>query len=323
MIKNLPEELLSKGLITQDQFNKIDPIVSGKILSVFYELRTLLYLGVMLFTAGAGILIYKNIGELGHVIAIITLTIVMFICFWYVYKNSQPYSHHSVKQLTPYFDYVLLLGSLLFVSIQGYLQFQYAILDDNLSTSTLVTALLFFYLAYRYDHAGILSLAITSFVSFWGISVSPVKWYSGSFFSESHLHITSIVLGAVLSLSGVLFHSREVKKHFTFTYLNFGLLLFLCASIAGLFIDNPIYGIYLLLIYSGCAFSYFAARISQSFLLLLYAFLAAYVGTTYFLAETLHIFRSDGTLWFFYSLFSCGGFVFFIIKFKNYFRQAP
>ena len=309
-------------MITQDQFNKIEPIVSAKIFSVFYELRTLLYLGVMLFIAGAGILIYKNIGELGHIAAIISLAIVMIICFWYVYKNRQPYSHDAVKQLTPFFDYVLLLGSLLFVTIQGYLQFQYAILDNSLSTSTIVTALLFFYLAYRYDHVGILSLAITSFVSFWGISASPVKWYSGSFFSQSHLHITAIVLGVVLSLTGALLHRREIKKHFTFTYLNFGLLLFLSASIAGLFIDNDVYGIYLLLIYMGCVFSYFGARISQSFLFLLYAFLAAYIGTTYFLVVTAEIFGGDGTLWFFYSILSCGGFVFFIIKFKNHFRQT-
>ncbi len=322
MIKNLPEELLNKGLITQDQFERIEPIVSVKIFSVFYELRTLLYLGVMLFMAGAGILIYKNIGELGDIAAIIALTIVMIICFWHVYKNRQPYSHASVKQLTPFFDYILLLGSLLFVTIQGYLQFQYAILDDNLSTSTIVTALVFFYLAYRYDHVGILSLAITSFISFWGISVSPVKWYSGSFFSQSHLHITAIVLGVVLSLTGTLLHRKEIKKHFTFTYLNFGLLLFLSASIAGLFIDEHIYGIYLLLIYLGCVFSYFGARISQSFLFLLYAFIAAYIGTTYFLAVTLQIFRGDGILWFFYSILSCGGFVFFFIKFKNFFRQT-
>ncbi|MES1221265.1 MAG: DUF2157 domain-containing protein, partial [Bacteroidota bacterium] len=66
MIKGLPKELLDKNLITADQFNKIDPVVSGKIVSVFYELRTLLYLGVMLLATGLGILIYQNIGGLGH-----------------------------------------------------------------------------------------------------------------------------------------------------------------------------------------------------------------------------------------------------------------
>lgn len=321
MVKNLPEELLAKQLITQDQFDKIEPIVSGKIISVFYELRTLLYLGVMLFTAGAGILIYKNIGELGHVVAILSLTAIMIVCFWYVYKKGPTYSNEPLKTPTPFFDYVLLLASLLFVSIQGYLQFQYAILDDNLSTSTLVTAALFFYLAYRYDHTGILSLGVTSFVSFWGVSVSPVKWYSHSFFEQADLHIIAIVLSVVLSAVAILLHRKGVKKHFTFTYLNFGLLMFFCAAVAGLFIADSVYGIYLLLIYAGCAFSYYAARTVQSFLFLLYAFLAAYIATTFFLAVTIHIFN-DEYLWFWYSILSCGGFVYFIVKFRNYFRQS-
>lgn len=321
MTKNLPEELLAKKLITQDQLDKIDPIVSGKIISLFYELRTLLYLGVMLFTAGAGILIYKNIGELGHVVAILSLTAIMIVCFWYVYKNGPAYSHESVKAPSPFFDYVLLLGSLLFVSIQGYLQYQYAILDDNLSTSTLVTSALFFYLAYRYDHTGILSLGITSFVSFWGVSVSPVKWYSDSFFSHADLHLIAIGLAIVLSTVAILLHRKEIKKHFTFTYLNFSLLMFFCATVVGLFIDESVYGIYLLLIYAGCAFSYYAARNVRSFLFLLYAFLAAYIATTFFLAMTIHIFNEE-LLWFWYCILSCGGFVYFIVKFKNHFRQS-
>ncbi len=319
MIKNLPKELLDKNLISQDQFEKIDLITSGKIVSVFYELRTLLYLGVMLFTTGAGILIYQNIGELGHLISIILLSILCAICFWYVAKHAAPYSNLKIKWPTPYFDYVLLLGSLLFVSILGYLQFQYAILDENLGSATLVSAILFFFLAYRYDHAGVLSLGITAFTSFWGISVSPQRWYSSSFWSQPHLHIVAIVIGIALMAAGVLLNKRDIKKHFTFTYLNFGLMLFFFACVAGLFIDDAVYGIYLLLIYGGCAFSYYAGKLSQSFLFLLYAFIAAYIGTTYLLAETL--FREDGALWFYYSILSCGGFVYFVIKFKNHFRQ--
>ena len=49
MTRSTPHELLEKGLITQDQFSKIEVVTSGKVVSVFYELRTLLYLGVMLF----------------------------------------------------------------------------------------------------------------------------------------------------------------------------------------------------------------------------------------------------------------------------------
>src|SRR5258707_13527522 len=115
MTRHTPSELLQKGLITQEQFQKIDPIVSGKIISVFYELRILLYLGVMLFATGAGILIYQNIGSIGHVISIIALAMLMVVCFWYVFKNEVGYSHNSVRSPNPYYDYVLLLGCLLFI----------------------------------------------------------------------------------------------------------------------------------------------------------------------------------------------------------------
>jgi hypothetical protein len=70
-----------------------------------------------------------------------------------------------------YFDYIVLLGCLLLISVQGYLQFQFNVLAENLGASTLLTAVIFFLAAYRFDHAGVLSLAITAFASFWSISI--------------------------------------------------------------------------------------------------------------------------------------------------------
>jgi len=318
MTRHTSHELLEKGLITQEQFQKIDPIVSGKIVSVFYELRTLLYLGVMLFTTGAGILIYQNIGSIGHVISIIALTISMLVCFWYVYKHEAGYSHGPVQSPTPFYDYVLLLGCLLFISIQGYLQFQYGALDDNLGWSTLITAILFFYFAYRFDHAGVLSLAITALASFWSISVSPQKWYSGQFFSGSNLYNTAIIFSIVVGGIAFFLDKREIKKHFTFTYLNFCMLIFFCGAVVGLF--NEYWLLYVLLIYAGCTLAFYMARWRRSFLFLLYAFLAGYTATTYLLFET--IFKSVPELWFYYSLLSCAGFVYFIMRYKTFFKQA-
>ncbi|MEQ9414695.1 MAG: DUF2157 domain-containing protein, partial [Cyclobacteriaceae bacterium] len=85
MTRNTPKDLLEKGFISEAQFNRIEPIVSRKIVSVFYELRTMLYLGVLLFTGGIGILIYENIGSLGHIISILLLSTVCLVCFWYVF----------------------------------------------------------------------------------------------------------------------------------------------------------------------------------------------------------------------------------------------
>jgi hypothetical protein len=318
MTRHIPHELLEKGLITQEQFQKIEPIVSGKIVSVFYELRTLLYLGVMLFTTGAGILVYQNIGSIGHIISIIALTVLMLVCFWYVYKNEVGYSHETVQAPTSHYDYVLLLGCLLFISIQGYLQFQYGFLDDNLGWSTLVTAIIFFYAAYRFDHTGVLSLAITALASFWSISVSPQKWYSGQFFSGSNLYNTAIIFSIVVGGIAFFLDTKEIKKHFTFAYLNFCMLIFFVGAVVGMF--NEYWFLYVLLIYCGCAFAFYMARWRRSFLFLLYAFLAGYITTTYLLFKT--IFNSVPELWFYYSLLSCAGFVYFIIRYKNFLKQA-
>ncbi len=318
MTRQVPQELLDKGLITQEQFQKLEPIVSEKIVSVFYELRTLLYLGVMLFTTGAGILIYQNIGSIGHIISIITLIILMLVCFWYVVKNEAGYSHGAVQAPTPYYDYVLLLGCLLFISIQGYLQFQYGFLDDNLGWSTLVTAIVFFYAAYRFDHVGILSLAITALASFWSISVSPQKWYSGEFFSGSNLYNTAIIFSIVVGGIAFFLDKKEVKKHFTFAYLNFCMLIFFIGAVVGMF--NEYWFAYALLIYGGCAFAFYMARSRRSFLFLLYAFLSGYIATTYLLFKA--IFDRVPELWFYYSLLSCAGSVYFIILYKNFLKQT-
>lgn len=318
MTNEILNDLFKKGFVTEDQYKKLNLITSGQLVSVFYELRSLLYLGVMLFTAGMGILIYENIGDLGHIISIIVLCILTIICFWYAFKYSVAYTHNQVKSPTPYYDYVVLMGSLLFISVQGYLQFQYGILTYALEYSTLITAAFFFFVAYRFDHLGVLSLAITALASFWSISLSPQQWYSGDFFSGADLHIIAIIFSMVVASLALLLDWRGVKKHFTFTYLNFCTLIFFVANTVGLF-DEGQYGIYLLLIYGGCVFTYYMARWKKSFLFLLYAFIAAYIGTTFLLADT--IFEDVFEIWFFYSIASCGGFIYFIIKFKNYFSR--
>jgi hypothetical protein len=311
-------ELREKGLITEHQYSTIEPIATRKVLSVFYELRILLYLGVMLFTTGVGILIYQNIGDMGHILAVISLFILTGVCFWYAFRYAPGYSNEKTKAPTPYFDYVVLLGSLLFISALTYLQIQYELFDDGLGATTLVTAAFFFYAAYRFDHPGVLSLAITALASFWGISVSPQKWYSSDFFSEGELYNIALVFGAVLATVAVVLDRRDVKRHFTFTYMNFSALIFLTGALTGVFVNADYNGLYLLLLYAGCGVVVYSGHRRKSFLFLLYAFVYAYIGTTYMLIDLIQEF----ILWLFYLFASCGGFIFFIIQYKNYFKRA-
>jgi hypothetical protein len=122
----------------------------------------------------------------------------------------------------------------------------------------------------------------------------------------------------VVACIALLLDKKAIKNHFTFTYLNFCVLIFFVGTITGMFMGEWWF-VYLLLIYGGCAFAFYMAKWKKSFLFLLYAFVSAYIGTTYFLAET--ILRDAIEIWFLYSIASCGGFIYFIIKFKNYFSQ--
>jgi hypothetical protein len=318
MIKEIPRDLYNKGFITPEQFSTIDAIVSGKVVSVFYELRTLLYLGIMLFTTGVGILIYKNIGDIGHIISISLLMLLDAFCVWYIFQKGPSYSNEEVKRPTPYFDYIVLLTALLLISVIAYFQFLYDVFDELPQVFTLITSVCFFFIAYRFDHKGVLSLAITSLASFFSISVSLQSWHTGNFFEIENLYLTAIIFGTSLCGVALFFDRKKIKTHFTFSYLNFGTLIFFIASVTGLFSDEW-YGIYLILIYAGCVFAYFVARWKKSFLFLLYAFISAYIGTTFLLADL--VIRDEIEIWFFYSIISCGGFVFFIVKFRNIFKQ--
>lgn len=314
------QELRDRNLLSEPQFSYLDNIFSRRIVSVFYELRIVLYLGIMLFTTGVGILIYMNIGDIGHVVIIGVLALLMILCFGHAFKFARPFDHGKLKPPTPYYDYVVLLGCLLFISILTYLQFQYNFFDEGMGAATLVTSLVMFYAAYRFDHLGILSLAITAMASFWSISISPQKWYTGSFLEDEALYNTAIFFGAGLAAFGWVLDRRGIKKHFTFTYLNFASLIYLSGCLTGMFTDDEIYLLYFLGLAIGCALLAYHAKKAKSFLFLLYAFVAGYIGVTYVLFSVLTY--EDFIFMLFYFMISCAGFIFFIIRSKSYLKRA-
>lgn len=311
------KELLSKELISAEQFERIEAVHSKKVFSVFYDLRTILYLGILLFSTGIGLLIYENIGQIGHYASLGLLFLTMLGSFYYAFKKGVAYSNGSVKAPSPYYDYVVLLGCLLFISVLGYLQFLFGFLDESIQEATLVTAILFFLIAYRFDHVAVLSLAITAFASFWGLRVSFQHWGASEIFSQDNLKVAALIFGLTVSLIAIILDRRKIKQHFTFTYLNFCSIIYFTGALAGVFDSDN--GIYILSTYIGCAGAVYFAFQKKSFLFLLYAFVCGYIVTSYLLADLV---LREPILWFFYLIASCAGFVWFIIRFKNYFKRV-
>lgn len=67
--------------------------------------------------------------------------------------------------------------------------------------------------------------------------------------------------------------------------MNVCCVMFLIAALSGMFIEHDAYGRYLLILYAGCGITIYSASRRRSFLFLLYACIAGYIGTTYLLID--------------------------------------
>ena len=79
------------------------------LFSLHWELKTILYLGVLLLSGGLGILIYENIDSISHQAILAAIALISAGSFYYCYKQSVAFSWEKVKSPTPLYDYLLLL----------------------------------------------------------------------------------------------------------------------------------------------------------------------------------------------------------------------
>ena len=322
MKQDTHHKLLKENLIDENQFQHLNEVAEKQKFSVFYELRTLLYLGVLLFTSGVALLIYTNLGEFGHYIALLAISVICILSFKYVLEKEISFSNQKIDAPTPYYDYALLLGALLFISLQGYLHFMYAIFDGYWSYNTLLNSAILFVLAYRFDHIGLLSMAISSLASFIGVTVTPQDWMNYDMFEFKEIYQIGIGFSIVLTATGISLDLKGIKKHFTFTYVNFASLIFFFCVFTGLFEHRSLRILYFLLLAAGVTGAIFYANWKKSFIFLIYAFLSAYIGVTY-LFILMADFDSIGIIYFWalYSIGSCVGFMQFVKRFKNRYDQ--
>ena len=76
------KQLREEGLISPLSFEKIEIEKRSRLFSVHWELRTILYLGILLLTSGLGILVYKNLDTIGHQVILIFIAALCTGCFF-------------------------------------------------------------------------------------------------------------------------------------------------------------------------------------------------------------------------------------------------
>jgi len=229
----IAEKLLNEQLISEKEFVDIKAYESLKIFSLHDELLFLMYLAVLLFSAGAGILIYKNIDTIGHTAILALLLVATVVCFYFSFKNAKGFSKEETTFEHPVMEYLVLLGTLLCGIFIGYFEFQYAVLGA--AFVALLTSIVGFASAYYFDNRSALSIGITALAAAIGIKSTPQALMEHEFFDNPALFYYGIALGILLIVWNEYAEKTNLKKHFSLIFLTFAMHLIAICSLTGMF----------------------------------------------------------------------------------------
>lgn len=315
-MEELHKKLHREKLLDDAPFQLIEAMESKKLISVYYELRLVLYLGILLFTGGVGYIVYQNMSSIGHIAVMVLLLAIIGFGSYYLFKNTVPYSSGEVKAAHMYFDYVVVLVALLVIALFTYVQVYFDLEALLFSWTSFISGVLFLYMAYRFDNKMVLSLGITAWAAVLGLSISPVNWVSGEWLEPNDIYILAFSYGSFLLVLGQVLEIKDIKKHFVFTYHNFALILLFVGFITLLFdADNGLLVAFLLL-----AFSVFIAWYTwkrRQFLFFLYGCFSGYIAFTYMVFSIDNIWE----LAFFYFPITCITGVILLVKNRNHFSD--
>lgn len=296
------DELHARGLISDASYSKIQEQRLDPLFSVHWEIKTILYLGIMLLTGGIGILVYENIDTIGHQVILLFIALVSGGCLFYCFKHKKPFSRSKVESPNTFFDYILLLGTISLLIFVGYLQYQYNVFGNNYGLATLIPMLALFYLAYNFDHVGILNMAIANLGVWMGVTATPRHLLQAGTFDDESAVFTYIGFGLLLLLGALITQKFIFKKHFTFSYGHYGVHVTLIALLSGFFhyYNEGHAVLWLLAVIALTIAIYLNAYRQKSFYFLLLAILYGYFAVACLLFYILSAGNGDGAILYFY-----------------------
>lgn len=234
-------ELADKKLISEASFDRIKTAGKAQKVSLHLELRALLYLGVLLTSSAIGVLIYKNIDQLGHLVIVSGLALGCLGCYGFCFWKRRTPAAVTGTGNPVMFDYILLLGCLLLLITVGYLQSQFGIFGQKWGLASFIPMVLLFASAYYFDHRGALGLAIINLAAWVGITINRSTFYGINELNKSETIIAAILLSICLILLAIVVKEKGIKPHFSSTYHQFGTHGAYLAAIAGIIHFNHNY----------------------------------------------------------------------------------
>ncbi len=226
--------LKEKGVLGDPPASYLLRVARGDLVSVRLEIRTVLYLGVLLLTTGIGLFVKENHDRIGPAAIASAIGLAAAACFIWVVRRAAPFTWERAPESGIAFDYILLLFLLLVAADLAYVEVQFKLFGPNWPYHLLAVALLSGAAAFRWDSPVALSLALSSFAAWRGVCVNVLN---GSFGPgrAGETRVNAGVCGVLFVLAGVLLVRAERKAHFEDVFVNFGLLLLLGGLLSGVF----------------------------------------------------------------------------------------
>ncbi len=270
-----------QGAISTEQHARLAGLSRGRPFSIFLELNVLLYAGVVAFVAGLGWTVTTWSKQLGDIVVLTVLSALLAACSWYCFSRAQAWSPAETPAPNPIFDYVLYLGSLVWGVELAYLENRFHVLSGQWNLYLLASAILFFFLAYRFDNRFILSLALSSLAGWFGLTIS--HWPSHQ---DAEYRDYALLYCLLVGIGGALLQRRNIKPHFFGTYLNISANFLFWALLSGVF-EQTGYGLWFLVLLIACGASLGWGLVRRQFAFVAYATIYGYVGVSTILVRSI------------------------------------
>ena len=297
------DELNRNDILPPEQVDEIVQIEQQRPFSLHWELRAVLYAGILLLSSGLGLLIYDNFDQIGHGALLAAIAAACAGSFWFAWRHRPVWTMAPTRSGSAFGDYAFILACLLFLTLEGYAQYAYNVFGTRYGLVTLLPALLFLPLAYRFDHRGVLGMALTALISWVGVTVRPLELYFKTNFFNQTTVFSAIALSLLLMGVALLLERRRIKPHFTYTYMTMAGNLLMVALLGGLFNFAGLRLWFALGLAVACfgfdRYFRLGKRVGDgSFVFLLMSVVYAYIGGTYLFFHYLHP-REDSYYWYF------------------------
>ena len=224
--------LVAAGILPPERAPLFLRVAHRELVSVHWELRALLYAGVLLLTGGVGLLVKENLDRIGPVTLAVALGLAAAAALAWVVRVAPPFTWGEAPSPNLAFDYMLLLAVLLAAADLAYVEVRFTPLGADWSWHLLIVAVFTALAAFRFDSRVVFSLALSTFAAWRGVAVG--RFGAVVLGREELVRGNAIGCGVLFAALGLVLVRTRRKAHFAPVAVHLGWLLILGGMVSGL-----------------------------------------------------------------------------------------